>query len=247
MLKIVRMFNYSSNTSFNVVEKWYFNQYVILSSKLPYLAKYVGYRILTLPKNDLFPIPEFQRMEEMWWPNKESYLIAKESDYNKQRSILNQSNPNNGSWLTEVKELFLTDEINILHPEMTKFSYATMNALDGRPHVKSIWPLKYLKGESVADRDEWYLNHHTRVAANNFNLLKYVTYRTNKELGKDYGVIRLSELCWKNWEMMLNDFNSSNGIKVKKDNEDKNGNWRVITQTQFVSYPFVVGNETIFI
>jgi len=149
--------------------------------------------------------------------------------------------------LVEVKCIFLEKEKNILHPEMTQNFHLTMNELNGKPHVKSLWPFNYLSGLSVEKGEDWYLNHHTIVAARNFNLIRYVTYSSADNIGVDHGFVRFTELCWRDWETMLNDFESRRGLEVLEDNKDENGEWRLITKTSFLEYPHIVGNEVVFI
>lgn len=246
MIKSVRIFNLPNSPKYSENLDRYYDVYVELVRKIPYLVKYYGYRILSLPDNDLFPKPEYKYMEELWWPDQETYKIALESKEHKTIiEKLQVSCP--GFKIEDQKELLLLNEINILHPMKTGQDQLSMEELMGEAHIKTIWPLRYLDGESIEKREAWYLNHHTRVAARNFNLIRYVSYKVDKNLTKDdFGVVRWSEIVWRDRELMLNDFNSPLGEEVKKDNEDENGNWKVVTDTRFIHFPFVVGNQIVF-
>jgi len=246
MIKEIIISSYSEKIPFEETDRWFFKQHTGLMKKLPHVIKYVSYRALHLPKNDFFPPPQFYRMEELWWPDKESFRISQISD--EKRQVLEDLNdPKRGPRLVEVKCIFLEKEINILHPEMTRNFQLTMNELNGKPHVKSLWPFNYLSGLSVEKGEDWYLNHHTIVAARNFNLIRYVTYSSADNIGVDHGFVRFTELCWRDWETMLNDFESRRGLEVLEDNKDENGEWRLITKTSFLEYPHIVGNEVVFI
>lgn len=244
MIKEIMIFNYSKRLPYEEAEAWYLQKHVHLVKELPHLIKYVNYRALDLPKNDFFPSPEFFCMEELWWPNKASFLKAQASE--EKRRVLEDLNEE--PKLRDIKHVLLEKEINVLHPEMTGSFQLTMNELDGKPHVKSLWPINYLRGLSLEEAEEWYLNHHTLLAAKNFNLVRYVTYRTFAGPdGDEHDFPRFTELCWRDWETILNDFQSPRGLEVLEDNKNEDGEWRVVTETSFLKFPHVVGYQRVFI
>jgi hypothetical protein len=122
-----------------------------------------------------------------------------------------------------------------------------MNELNGKPHIKSLWCLNYLSDLSVEEAESWYLNHHTLVAARNSNLVRYVTYTPVREAGGEHGFVRFTELCWRDWETMLNDLASPRGQEVLEDNKNEKGVWRVIAKTPLFDHPHVAGNEVVFV
>jgi len=246
MIKEIIVFKYSEEIPHKETERWLFEQHAPLVKKLPHLIKYVSYRALHLPKNDFIPPPQFSRMEERWWPSREAFQTAQASDEHKQvREDLND--PKRGPWLVDVKRVLLEEEINVMHPEMTGVFQVTMNELNGKPHVKSLWCFNYLSELAVEEAESWYLNHHTLLAARNFSLVRYVTYSPANDLGVDHGFVRFTELCWRDWETMLNDFESPRGQEVLEDNKNQRGVWRLITKTSFLDHPHVVGNEVVFV
>ena len=244
MIKEIMVFNYPEEIAHEEAEAWYLQKHVHLAKKVPYLIKYVHYRALDLPKNDFFPSPEFLYMEELWWPNKESFRKAQASE-EKMRVL---EDLNKGPRLTNTKYVLLEKETNVLHPGMTGNFQLTMNELDGKPHVKSLWPINYLSGMSLEEAEAWYLNHHTLLAARNFNLVRYVTYRTvSAPDGDEQDFPRFTELCWRDWETILNDFQSPRGLEVLEDNKNEDGEWRVVTESSFLKFPHVVGYQRVFI
>jgi len=246
MIKEVIVFNYSKEIPYEETDRWFFEQHARLARNLPHLIKYVSYRALRLPENDFFPPPQFSRMEELWWPDRESFKIAHVSDENRQ--VLEDLNdPKRGPRVVHGRRVLLEKEINVLHPEMTGNFQATMNELNGKPQAKSLWCFNYLGELGVEKGESWYLNHHTLLAARNFNLIRYVTYSPANDLGGDHDFVRYTELCWRDWETMLNDLESRRGIEVIQDNKNESGVWRLITKTGFLDHPHVVGNEVVFV
>jgi hypothetical protein len=246
MIKEIAIFKYSEKLPYEEVEQWFFEQHARLVKKLPHLVKYVTYRSLHLPENDFFPPPQFSRMEERWWPSRETFKVAQSSAEN-QKVGEDLVDPKDGPRLVNVKRILLEGEINVQHPEMTGNFQITMNELSGKPHVKSLWCFNYIPELDVAEAESWYLNHHTLVAARNFNLVRYVTYRPANGLGVDHGFVRFTELCWRDWETMLNDFASDRGQEVLEDNKNEKGVWRLTSETPVLDHPHVVGNEVVFI
>ncbi|MBW2122133.1 MAG: hypothetical protein JRH07_09850 [Deltaproteobacteria bacterium] len=246
MIKEISFFDFSKTIPYEETDRWFFEQHSRLAKKLPHLIKYVSYRALYLPENDFFPAPQFQRMEELWWPDRKSFEIAQASD--ERRDLAEDVNdPKRGPRIVNLRRAVLEKEINVLHPEMTGNFQMTMNELNGKPHVKTLWAFNYLNELGLEKGEDWYLNHHTLVAARNFNLVRYVTYTPADGLGLDHGFVRFTELCWRDWEATLNDFESPRGREVLEDNKNERGIWRLITKTALLGYPHVVGNEAVFI
>lgn len=243
MIKEIITFNYSQKLPCEEIDCWFFEQHALLAKKLPHLIKYVCYRTLHLPKNDLFPSPQFSRMEERWWPSKEFFWIA-EASYEKKQEI---KDLNEKAKLVDAKRIIVEKEINILKPEMTGSFQLTMNEMNGKPHVKSLWTINLIERLSFEEAENWYLNHHSLLAARNFNLVRYVTYRPADDLGINHGFYRLTELWFRNWETMLNDMASPKGQEVLEDNKNELGEWRFIMKSPFMDYPHVVGNEVVFV
>ena len=246
MIKEVIIFNHAKGKSYEETDRWYFDQHAELTKKLPYLARYVSYRALRLPKNDFFHEPQFYRMEELWWPDRESYKKAQSSDENT-RLLEDLNETKTGQKVVDLKRVVLEKEINILCPELTGRSTLTMNELNGVPHVKGLWPLNYLDELSFERGDDWYLTHHTRVAARNLNFLKYVTWSPADDLGTNPGFVRFTEQWSRDWQTYLNDFESPRGKKALDDNKNERGEWRIITKSPFLEYPHVVGNIVVFV
>jgi uncharacterized protein (TIGR02118 family) len=246
MIKEIIIFNHGQGSSYEETDRWYFDQHAKLTRKLPHLARYVCYRALDLPKNDFFHKPQFYRLEELWWPDKETYRKDQASDENR-RVLEDLNDSKTGPKVTDLKRAVLEKEVNILHPEMTEKSHLTMNELDGTPHVKGLWPLNYLGELGVEKGDDWYLTHHTRVAARNLNFMKYVTWSPAYDLRPDPGFVRFTEQWSRDWETYLNDFRSPRGLEALDDNKNEKGEWRIITRSAFLEYPHVVGNIVVFV
>ncbi len=246
MIKELIIFNYSEKIPFEETDRWFFDCHASLVKKLPHLVKYVSYRAIHLPNSDFFPPPQFHRTEELWWPDRESFKLSLESKENKE-VLADLNNPEKGPWLVEMKRAFLEKEINLLHPEMTGHFPMTMNEINGKTHVKSLYCFNYRDDLNVEQAEYWNLNHHLPLAARNFNLVRYCTYSPANDLGIDHGFVRFTELCWQDVETMMNDFQSPRGKEVIEDNKTENGEWREISETSLMSYPHVVGNEVVFI
>jgi uncharacterized protein (TIGR02118 family) len=246
MIKEVVFFNHPREGSHEETDRWYFEEHAELTKKLPYLARYVGYRALRLPENDFFHEPQFYRMEELWWPDKASYRKSQASDENK-RVLEDLNDPAAGPKALDLKRVVLEREINIQSPEMTGRSHLTMNELNGIPHVKGLWPLNYLSELGDERGDEWYITHHTRVAARNLNFLKYVTWSPASDLTANPGFVRFTEQWSRDWQTYLNDFGSPKGLEALEDNRNERGEWRIITKSSLLDYPHVVGHITVFV
>lgn len=246
MIKEIFLFNFSKTIPYEETDRWFFEQHARLVKQLPHVIKYVIYRTLNLPENDFYPAPQFHRMEELWWSDRKSFQIAQASDERK-RVAEDLNDPKRGPRVVDVKRALLEKEINVLHPEMTGNFQMTMNELNGKSHVKTLWAFNYLDELGVERGEDWYLNHHTVLAARNFNLVRYVTYTPAEDLGIDHGFVRFTELCWRDWETNLNDFESHRGQQVLEDNKNESRVWRLITKTALLDYPHVVGNEVVFV
>jgi hypothetical protein len=109
MIKEMIFFNYSGQIPHEEAESWFLDGHAPLVKKLPHLIKYGSYRMLHLPKNDFIPPPQFSRLEELWWPTKEAFKVAWNSDENKQVQE-NLKPVKGGSWLAEVKRVVLERE-----------------------------------------------------------------------------------------------------------------------------------------
>ncbi len=78
--------------------------------------------------------------------------------------------------------------------------------------------------------------------------MRYVTYRTVADPdGEEHDFPRFTELCWRDWETILNDFQSPRGLEVLEDNKNEDGEWRVVTESSFLKFPHVVGYQRVFI
>ncbi len=247
MIKEVFAFNYSRKRNFQDSEEWYFERHSALVRNLPHLAKYCSYRTLRIVKNNFIPSnPQFTRLEELWWPSKPLYKTAQLSPEMK-RVREDLMDPELGSGMVDVKHAVLEKEINVMHPALSAVPETTMNELSGKPHIKSLWCFNYLDELPVPEAERWYLNHHTLLAARNFNLVRYVTYSPTLDLDVNHGFVRYTELCWRDAETMLNDFVSPRGTELMEDNKNEKGVWRSINKTSFMDYPHVIGHETVFI
>jgi hypothetical protein len=246
MTKEVIVFSYKSGQPQEEVDSWYFDHHVEMTKRIPYLARYIGYRFLHLPKNDFFHKPQYHRMEELWWPDKRVYAEVERS--HERMQMLNDFNDQNGVvQVSQSKRVVVEKEINILCPQMTQKSHITMNELNGIPHVKGIWPLNYHKSLNPEEADDWYISHHTRIAAQNINFLKYVTWSPAHDLSPNPGFLRFTEQWSRDWQTYLDGFQSPNGLRALNDNKMENGDWRIVTKSDFMEYPHVVGNLSIFV
>ena len=246
MIKEIFFFSHAKGASHEETDRWYLDQHAELTKKLPYLARYVSYRALRLPKNEFFQEPQFYRMEELWWPDKASYKKAQSSDEFK-RVLEDLNDLDKGPRVLDQKRVVLEKEINILCPEMTGKSYLTMTELNEVPHVKGLWPLNYRSELGDEAGDEWYITHHTRVAARNLNFLKYVTWAPAYDLLPNPGFVRFTEQWSRDWQTYLNDFISPKGLEALDDNRNEKGEWRIITESALLAYPHVVGNILVFV
>jgi hypothetical protein len=246
MIKKVSVLNYSQEIPFEENERWFFEQHASLMKKVPHLVKYVSYRFLTVDGSDHFRPAQFHRMEELWWTDRDSFRAGEASDEYR-NAIENQNDPKRGPHLIDVRHALLEKELNLLHPEMTGHFELTMNELNGKPHIKSLWCFMYREELSAKEVEDWNLNHHFPLAARNFNLLGYFSYSPAEGLGIDQRFSRYNELCWPDVETMLNDIESPRGREVIKDNEMANGEWRETYNTSLFDHPHVVGHQVVFV
>ncbi len=246
MLKEVIVFNFKRGESHEKVNEWYFDRHVETTRRIPYLARYVGYRFIRLPENQFFHAPQYQLMEELWWPDRPAYEKAARSDQFKLASD-DFNRPTGVVEAGESKRLFLEREINILCPEKTDRSYLAMNELNGTAHVKGIWPLNFHGSLDPDDADDWYISHHCRVAAQNLGFIKYVTWSPVRDMSPDADFKRYTEQWSRDWQTYLDGFQSPNGKIALDDNRMANGEWRIVTKSRFMEHPHVAGNLMVFL